>query len=81
MRKARAIHDRDMVEKANEIKRVRYGKRCNYHLLNCFQRDNVIKQHEARIAQLESDLVRRIRDEVGKGRFDVLADPNIQNYS
>ncbi|KAF8448739.1 hypothetical protein L210DRAFT_3756622 [Boletus edulis BED1] len=44
MRKARAIHDREMVEKTNEIKR----------------RDSIIKQHDARIAQLENILARRI---------------------
>ncbi|KAF9224211.1 hypothetical protein BS17DRAFT_780645 [Gyrodon lividus] len=47
MQKARAIHDREMVEKTNDIKR----------------RDNIIKQHEARIAQLEDNLARRIYDE------------------
>ncbi|KAG9313268.1 hypothetical protein JVU11DRAFT_6734 [Chiua virens] len=44
MQKARGIHDREMVEKTNEIKR----------------RDTVIKQHDARIAQLEDALARRI---------------------
>ncbi|KIK95068.1 hypothetical protein PAXRUDRAFT_25655 [Paxillus rubicundulus Ve08.2h10] len=47
MQKARAIHDREMVEKTNDIKR----------------RDNIIKQHEARITQLEDGLARRIYDE------------------
>ncbi|KAH7891026.1 hypothetical protein F5I97DRAFT_1964424 [Phlebopus sp. FC_14] len=47
MQKARAIHDREMVEKNNDIKR----------------RDNIIKQHEARISQLEDNLARRIYDE------------------
>ncbi|KIJ65367.1 hypothetical protein HYDPIDRAFT_39322 [Hydnomerulius pinastri MD-312] len=47
MQKARAIHDREIVEKNNDIKR----------------RDNIIKQHEARIAQLEDNLARRIYDE------------------
>lgn len=80
MQKARAIHDREMVEKTNEIKRVwvtSYREWSNYHLLNCFQRDNLIKQHEARIAQLENVLARRIYDEVGESRFGVLADPNM----
>lgn len=84
MQKARAIHDREMVEKTNEIKRVcgtSYREGNNYHLLNCLERDNMIKQHEARIAQLENVLARRIYNEVGEIRFGVLTDPNMQNYS
>lgn len=46
MQKARALHDREIVEKNNEIKR----------------RDNLIKQCEARILQLEQNLARRIHE-------------------
>ncbi|KAI6099422.1 hypothetical protein EDD16DRAFT_503547 [Pisolithus croceorrhizus] len=46
MQKARALHDREIVEKNNEIKR----------------RDNLIKQCEARISQLEQNLARRIHE-------------------
>ncbi|KAI6096903.1 hypothetical protein EDD16DRAFT_1732807 [Pisolithus croceorrhizus] len=46
MQKARALHDREIVEKNNEIKR----------------RDNLIKQCEARISQLEENLARRIHE-------------------
>ena len=81
MQKARAIHDREMVEKTNDIKRVCVGSYrrewSNYQLINCLQRDNMIKQHEARIAQLENVLARRIYDEVGESRCGVLADPNM----
>lgn len=72
MQKARAIHDREMVEKTNEIKRVcvtNYREWSNCHLLNCLERDNIIKQHEARIRQLENVLARRIYDEVGESRL------------
>ncbi|KAF8835564.1 hypothetical protein BDN67DRAFT_1072366 [Paxillus ammoniavirescens] len=55
MQKARAIHDREMVEKTNDIKR----------------RDNIIKQHEARISQLEDGLARRIYDEVSQARSGI----------
>ncbi|KAF9232453.1 hypothetical protein BU15DRAFT_81243 [Melanogaster broomeanus] len=54
MQKTRAIHDREMVEKTNDIKR----------------RDNIIKQHEARIAQLEGSLARRIYDETASAERD-----------
>jgi hypothetical protein len=80
MQKARAIHDREMVEKTNEIKRVWitiYREWSNHHLLNCLQRDNLIEQHKARATQLEIVLVRRINDEVGESRLGVLADPNM----
>lgn len=43
--------------------------------LTCLQRDNLIKQHEARIAQLEEGLARRIHDEVSDSRFGVLVEP------
>ncbi|KAI5992287.1 hypothetical protein F5J12DRAFT_860252 [Pisolithus orientalis] len=46
MQKARTLHDREIVEKSNEIKR----------------RDNLIKQCEARISQLERNLARRIHE-------------------
>ncbi|KAI6041866.1 hypothetical protein EDC04DRAFT_1132844 [Pisolithus marmoratus] len=49
MQKARALHDREIVEKNNEIKR----------------RDNLIKQCEARILQLERNLARRIHEVSG----------------
>ena len=45
------------------------------HLLTCLQRDNLIRQHEARIAQLEDALTRRIRDEVSESLFGVLVEP------
>lgn len=80
MQKARLIHDREMVAKTNEIKRVcviGYREWCNHHFFHCLQRDNIIKQHETRIAQLENVLARRICDEVGKSRLGVLADPNM----
>lgn len=69
MQKARGIHDREMVEKTNEIKRVcvpSYREWSNYHLLDRFQRDSIIQQHVARIAQLEATLARRIYEEVGE---------------
>ncbi|KAG2067346.1 hypothetical protein BDR04DRAFT_1105256, partial [Suillus decipiens] len=45
-RKAREVFERELVEKNNDIRR----------------RDNLIKQHEARIMQLEAGLARRIRE-------------------
>lgn len=50
-----------------------------YHLSNRLQRDNIIKQHEARIEQLENALARRIYDN-GERWPGVLANPHTQNY-
>ncbi|KAG2346014.1 hypothetical protein BDR05DRAFT_100365 [Suillus weaverae] len=54
--KAREVFERELVEKNNDIRR----------------RDNLIKQHEARIMQLEASLARRIREDpqVGSSRDD-----------
>ncbi|KAG0704574.1 hypothetical protein DFH29DRAFT_1037353 [Suillus ampliporus] len=54
--KAREVFERELVEKNNDIRR----------------RDNLIKQHEARIMQLEASLARRIREvpQVGSSRDD-----------
>ncbi|KAG1845884.1 hypothetical protein DFJ58DRAFT_503282 [Suillus subalutaceus] len=54
--KAREVFERDLVEKNNDIRR----------------RDNLIKQHEARIMQLEASLARRIREvaQVGSSKGD-----------
>ncbi|KAG1816519.1 uncharacterized protein BJ212DRAFT_1480954 [Suillus subaureus] len=54
--KAREVFERELVEKNNDIRR----------------RDNLIKQHEARIMQLEASLARRIRElpQVGSSRGD-----------
>ncbi|OAX35671.1 hypothetical protein K503DRAFT_802634 [Rhizopogon vinicolor AM-OR11-026] len=54
--KAREAFERELVEKNNDIRR----------------RDNLIKQHEARVTQLEASLARRIREapQVGSSRDD-----------
>ncbi|OJA14711.1 hypothetical protein AZE42_04371 [Rhizopogon vesiculosus] len=54
--KAREAFERELVEKNNDIRR----------------RDNIIKQHEARVTQLEASLARRIREapQVGSSRDD-----------
>ncbi|KAL4061911.1 hypothetical protein J3A83DRAFT_2840621 [Scleroderma citrinum] len=63
MHKVRALHDREMVEKNNEIKR----------------RENLIKEHEARISQLEDNLARRIYETASTSETNAIEIPAKNN--